>query len=171
MHSLAPRALPSCRVLNLLIKHDNYWQVCELCKKESLWVRLGVPIVSWIEHHFLKEMYIEEHIFNDGSVQRHYLQWLVFILYFCFFCLFSFFLTLLFFWLYSSSFTIAHSGTVTRSGIIPDTRCSPYQKGLARTYLHTYKQQASFMKRKQNEFVQIACKTIRKNSQTYVTHS
>lgn len=35
-------------------------------------LRLGVPSGLPIEHHFLKEMYIEEHIFNDGSVQRHY---------------------------------------------------------------------------------------------------
>ncbi len=38
----------------------------------SPWLRLGVPAESPIEHHFLKELYIEEHIFNDGSVQKHY---------------------------------------------------------------------------------------------------
>lgn len=70
--SLAPRALPSCRVLNSPIKWKLQTGVWTLLEGKSQWLRLGVPAVSWIEHHFLKEMYIEEHIFNDGSVQRHY---------------------------------------------------------------------------------------------------
>lgn len=101
--SLAPRALPSCRVLNSLIKWKLQTGMWTLLEGKPQWLRLGVPAVSWIEHHFLKEMYIEEHIFNDGSVQRHYCNGLYLFFLLCFFCLFLYFSRCSFFRLCSSS--------------------------------------------------------------------